>query len=115
MKSLLFFQHILPRNSPQHVVQGCDKNSCTSCVNDIAADVPNNDIEHVGESSEKLFYEVSVLDSSVTPDELRSELHDALDTLSYFLGHAQLFPRIQAIVENPYVLHWIRTMRYICL
>ena len=79
---------------------GCDEKNCTSCAKDDAADVANNDIENIGESREQLFYEVSVLDASVTPDQLRSELHDALDTLSYFLGHTQLFPRIQAIVEK---------------
>jgi hypothetical protein len=63
---------------------GCDENNCTSCVKDNAAYFANHDIENIGESREKLFYEVSVLDASVTPDQLRSELHDALDTLSYY-------------------------------
>ena len=106
---------ILPRNSQQDVSMGCDENNCRSCAKDDAADVAHNDIENIGESSEQLFYEVSVLDASVTPDQLRSELHDALDMLSYVLGHTQLFLQIQAIVENPYVVHWIRTKRYICL
>ena len=61
---------------------GCDENNCRSCAKDDAADVATRDIEKIGESSEQLFYEVSVLDASVTPDQLRSELHDALDTLS---------------------------------
>ena len=54
---------ILPRSTPQDVSQGCEKKSCASCVKDIEADVPNNDIENVVESTEKLFYEVFLLDA----------------------------------------------------
>ena len=82
MKSLLFV-NILPRNSPQDVSQGCDKKSSTSCVKDNSADVLNNDIDNVGESIERLFYEVSTLRASDTPDVLRSKLHDALHKLSF--------------------------------
>ena len=49
------FLNILPRNSPQHVSLGCDTKECTSCVKDDAADVFNNEIENIGESSETLF------------------------------------------------------------
>ena len=80
MRRLLFLK-ILPRKSPQDTSQTCEEKSCTSCVKDISGDIPNNDIENVVESTEKLFYEVSTLRDS--PDELRMELHDALDTLCY--------------------------------
>ena len=75
--------NILPRNTPQYVSQGCEKKSCASCVKDIEADVPNNDIANVAKSTEKLFYEVSTLRATDTPDLLRMALHDALETLSY--------------------------------
>jgi hypothetical protein len=75
------FLKILPRKSPQDTSQTCEEKSCTSCVKDISGDVPNNDIENVAESTEKLFYEVSTLRDS--PDELRMEFHDALDTLCF--------------------------------
>ena len=63
---------------------GCAEKVFSSCAKDAAVDVANNDIENIGVSREQLFYEVSALDESSTPDVLRSALHDALDTLSYF-------------------------------
>ena len=100
MKSLLFLS-ILPRNSPQDVSLGCDKKSCTSCVKDDSADVVNHDIEHIGESSEKLFCEVSALRESDTPDVLRSALHDVLDTLSYFFRAYPTLPSDPSIFRKP--------------
>ena len=43
-------------------------------------------------SREHLFYEVSALDESRTPDVLRSAWHDALDTLSYFVRACPTLP-----------------------
>ena len=93
---------------------GCAEKKCSSCAKDVAVDGANNDIENIGVSREKLFYEVSALDESSTPDVLRSALHDALDTLSYFLVHTQLLIQTQVIMEHHHVVHWIRTRRYIC-
>ena len=55
----LFCLKILPRKNRQDTFQTCEQKSCTSCVTDIPGDVPNNDIENVPESTEKLFYRVS--------------------------------------------------------
>ena len=77
------FLKIMPRKSPQDTSQTLKETSCTSGVKDISGDVPNNDIENDVKSTEKLFYEVSTLRATDTPDLLRMELHDALDTLCY--------------------------------
>ena len=77
------FFYILPRHSQQKVSMGCAEKDCSSCAKDVAVDVPNNDIENMGVSREKLFYEVLSMGAG-TPDVLRNALHDALDTLSYF-------------------------------
>ena len=93
----LSFLNILPRHSQQDVSMGCAENNCSSCAKDVAVDGAHNEIENIGVSREKLFYEVSALDESRTPDVLRSALHDALDTLSYFF---QAYPTLPSDPSN---------------
>ena len=70
---------------------GCADNDCSSCAQQVALDAPKNDIDHVGVSREKLFYEVLSMGAS-TLDVLRYALHDALDTLSYFFREYPTLP-----------------------
>ena len=91
------FLKIMPRKSPQDTSQTLKETSCTSGVKDISGDVPNNDIENDVKSTEKLFYEVSTLRATDTPDLLRMELHDALDTLSY---NFRAFPTLPSDPSN---------------
>lgn len=85
------FLNILPRHREQKVCMGCADKDCSSCANKVALDVPNNEIENMGVSSEKLFYEVLSMGAG-TPDVLRYALHDALDTLSYFFREYPTLP-----------------------